>query len=97
MNNTYDIKTVSESTYASMVEHVPECVQVAEACQTDPSKCQLAKTLCSAWEMTPYYNTGLNPYDIRIPCEIPGLCYNFSMVCFYLQRSARRDYFYCLL
>lgn len=80
MNNSYGIKTVSEDAYASMVEHVPQCVALAQACQTDPSKCTLAQTLCGAWETTPYYQTGLNPYDIRIPCEVPGLCYNFSNV-----------------
>lgn len=26
----------------------------------------------------PYYNSGLNPYDVRIPCKVPGLCYDFS-------------------
>ena len=80
MNNSYDIKTVSEATYESMVAHIPACTKTAEACQSDPSTCVASKTLCSLWETTPYYQTGLNPYDIRIPCEVPGLCYNFSNV-----------------
>lgn len=29
---------------------------------------------------TTKYSTGLNVYDIRIPCEVPGLCYDFSNV-----------------
>ena len=28
---------------------------------------------------------GLNVYDIRIPCEVPGLCYDFSHVETFLQ------------
>lgn len=28
---------------------------------------------------------GLNVYDIRIPCEVPGLCYDFSRVETFLQ------------
>ena len=28
---------------------------------------------------------GLNVYDIRIPCEVPGLCYDFSNVETFLQ------------
>lgn len=31
-------------------------------------------------------HAGLNVYDIRIPCEIPGLCYDFSMVETFLAR-----------
>jgi cathepsin A (carboxypeptidase C) len=88
MNNTYGIKTVSEEAYASMVAHIPACVQTAEACQDDSSKCHTSQTLCSLWETTPYYETGLNPYDIRIPCEVPGLCYNFSNVETFLANPA---------
>jgi cathepsin A (carboxypeptidase C) len=80
MNNSYNIKTVSDAAYASMVDHVPQCTALATACQTDAAQCSKAKTLCGAWETSPYYSTGLNPYDIRIPCDVPGLCYNFSMV-----------------
>eukprot|EP01086_Lenisia_limosa_P012213 TRINITY_DN4003_c0_g1_i2.p1 TRINITY_DN4003_c0_g1~~TRINITY_DN4003_c0_g1_i2.p1 ORF type:complete len:426 (+),score=123.82 TRINITY_DN4003_c0_g1_i2:70-1278(+) len=29
--------------------------------------------------------TNINPYDIRIPCKIPGLCYDFSNVVSYLN------------
>jgi len=29
---------------------------------------------------------GLNVYDIRIPCEVPGLCYDFSGVEAFLTR-----------
>ena len=90
MNNSYGIKTVSEDTYASMVEHVPDCVALGETCNNGGTEqqCKLAQTLCGAWETSPYYATGLNPYDIRIPCEVPGLCYNFSMVDIWLTDPA---------
>jgi len=52
----------------------------AEAKASAAKTCKTAQSLCGAWETTPYYQTGLNPYDIRIPCEVPGLCYNFSNV-----------------
>jgi cathepsin A (carboxypeptidase C) len=90
MNNTYGIKTVSEATYASMVSKVPQCLQLAEACQTDSSKCHTAQILCGQWETTPYYNTGLNPYDIRIPCEVPGLCYDFSNIDAFMAAPSTR-------
>jgi cathepsin A (carboxypeptidase C) len=82
MNNTYGIKTVSETTYAAMVAKVPDCVSLATACNAGGSdqQCKAAQIACGQWETSPYYATGLNPYDIRIPCEVPGLCYNFTMV-----------------
>lgn len=42
--------------------------------------CQSAFVLCNTGLTSPYQATGLNPYDIRIPCEKPPLCYDFSKV-----------------
>ena len=78
MNNTYGIKTVSDEAYTKMVADVPKCVGLAEKCQEQPSACSPAQALCGAWETTPYYSTGLNPYDVRIPCDKEPLCYDFS-------------------
>jgi len=78
MNNSYDIKTVSDETYTEMVEKLPQCLALAEKCQTNAAACSSAYYACSIWELSPYEATGLNVYDIRIPCEVPGLCYNFT-------------------
>jgi cathepsin A (carboxypeptidase C) len=80
MNNSYGIKTVSEATYTEMVNHLPKCLSMAAACDEDPNglACSTAYYACSVWELSPYEATGLNVYDIRIPCEVPGLCYNFT-------------------
>jgi len=37
--------------------------------------------------MEPVTATGINPYDLRIPCEIPGLCYNFTNVDVWLNNA----------
>merc|ERR1712232_1118703 len=36
-------------------------------------------------ELVPYQMTGFNPYDMRIKCEKPPLCYDFSSVSTFLN------------
>lgn len=91
MNNTYDIKTVSEETYQKMVDHVPSCVKMAEACQDNVDACEAAYEYCNLFETTPYYNTGLNPYDIRVPCGEEQLCYDFSAEETFLNLNSTRS------
>ncbi|RYD81270.1 MAG: hypothetical protein EOP84_11265, partial [Verrucomicrobiaceae bacterium] len=90
MNNTYDIKTVSEDAYSKMLQHLPACVKMAQACQLDEAACEGAYTYCNLVETTPYYNTGLNPYDIRRPCGDNSLCYNMSNIDIFLNLPATR-------
>jgi cathepsin A (carboxypeptidase C) len=40
---------------------------------------------------SPYQATGLNPYDIRIKCEKPPLCYDFSNVQKWLNLKATKE------
>ena len=79
MNNTYDIKCVSEEAYENMVKHVPTCEKMAKLCQMNTTYCVAADDFCNVAETTPYYKTGLNPYDIRKPCE-GDLCYDFTNI-----------------
>ena len=51
---------------------------MAEACQKDNSKCEAADDYCNMKETSPYYATGLNPYDIRKPCGESSLCYDMT-------------------
>jgi cathepsin A (carboxypeptidase C) len=90
MNNTYNIKTVSEEQYQRMVDHVPSCTKLAKACQADVNMCEVADEYCNLFETTPYYSTGLNPYDIRKPCE-GDLCYDFTNVDVYLNLNSTRE------
>lgn len=91
MNNSYNIKTVSEESYQKMVEHVPSCVKLAEACQLNNDACMIADDYCNLMETTPYYNTGLNPYDIRVPCGESDLCYDFTNVETFLNLNSTRQ------
>jgi len=60
------------------------CVKAIGKCN-DPnsssaSACTSAFTKCAYSTNVPYQLTGYNPYDMRIKCEKPPLCYDFSHV-----------------
>ena len=90
MNNTYDIKCVSEETYQNMVDHIPACEKLIMACQVNTSACLPADDYCNLMLTTPYYRTGLNPYDIRKPCGDSSLCYDFSNLDTFLNLDSTR-------
>lgn len=91
MNNTYGVKAVTEEQYQKMVDHMPLCLNLIKACQANTEKCEQAYTYCNLMETTPYYNSGLNPYDIRIPCGDSDLCYDFSNIETFLNLESTRQ------
>ena len=96
MNNTYGVKAVSEADYVAMQAELPACVAQIHACNaggrsgSDKQACIEAQGACNNAQIGPYEEAGLNPYDVRIKCEIPGLCYNFSAPTQWLQQPAVR-------
>lgn len=91
MNNTYDIKTVSEEQYERMVDHVPGCTKLAKACQLDHELCEIADEYCQMFLTMPYYSTDLNPYDIRVPCGENPLCYDMDNIDTFLNLESTRE------
>jgi len=89
-NNSYGIKCVSEETYENMAKHVPTCTKLAKACQLNTSYCEAADDYCQIFLTMPYYNTGLNPYDIRKPCGDTDLCYDFDNIGVFLNKPETR-------
>jgi hypothetical protein len=90
-NNAHGIQTVSESTYDAMVEATPTCIDKISKCNDKGGfSCSLAYTYCNTKLTTPYYQTGLNPYDIRKECGDNPLCYDFSNVRAPSSRRAKR-------
>lgn len=62
------------------------CVAAIQACNAgDSSSCQTALLICNGALLMPYQLTGYNPYDMRIKCEDPPLCYNFEKQTAYLN------------
>lgn len=72
----------------SMRAAVPQCTKLIQECQDDISDCGEAQSFCNNAMFGPYEQTGLNPYDIRIPCAVPPLCYDFSGVSTLLNNAA---------
>jgi cathepsin A (carboxypeptidase C) len=91
MNNSYGIKTVSEEQYSKMLSHVNPCTLMGAACQESVDACETAYTYCNLFLTTPYYNSGLNPYDIRVPCGDNDLCYNFTNIETFLNLESTRQ------
>eukprot|EP00638_Chattonella_subsalsa_P003430 CAMPEP_0117757314 /NCGR_PEP_ID=MMETSP0947-20121206/14652_1 /TAXON_ID=44440 /ORGANISM="Chattonella subsalsa, Strain CCMP2191" /LENGTH=455 /DNA_ID=CAMNT_0005577173 /DNA_START=124 /DNA_END=1491 /DNA_ORIENTATION=- len=85
MNNTYGVKALSEHEYKVMKEETPKCLKMIEACQAITSTCGIAQQYCDMVTLLPYQRTGLNVYDIRVPCGEADLCYDFSHISKFLQ------------
>lgn len=88
---------VSGVALAAMRLAVPACLASIRACNAAngtmaDAVCAAAQTGCNAAEIEPYQLSGMNVYDMRMPCEVPGLCYDFSNVDKYLQRPEVLQY-----
>jgi cathepsin A (carboxypeptidase C) len=67
---------------AAMRAAAKRCISKISACNegNQSSACKDAFTTCNYGELVPYQLTGMNVYDMRIKCEKPPLCYDFSAV-----------------
>jgi len=79
---------ITLETYKQMQNELKVCLPAIAACQNDTSVCSLAQGVCNNGQIGPYEQTGLNPYDFRIPCEVPGLCYDESHVTAFFNEKA---------
>merc|ERR1712203_489819 len=69
------------------------CVKAITKCNDANSSlqgaaCTAAFTACAYTQNVPYQLTGYNPYDMRIKCEKPPLCYDFGKVETFLNTPA---------
>merc|ERR1712166_535757 len=90
-NNTYGVKAINLLEYKLMKWAVPSCVKSIQKCQNDTSACPGSQKGCGLKLTTPYQLSGLNPYDVRIKCQVPGLCYDFSAETSWLGLPATRS------
>ncbi|KAJ6786716.1 hypothetical protein PWT90_08974 [Aphanocladium album] len=82
---------LDQSTCRRMRNAVPGCQRAIQQCYNtqDDDDCSNASNSCGSVS-GPYYNTGLNPYDVRKQCEsgTGGLCYRgMNYVEQYLNRK----------
>ena len=80
-NNSHHIETVTESVFDKMVAATPQCISMIDKCNKSGGlSCSTAYSFCNAQLTSPYYSTGLNPYDIRKECGSDPLCYDFDNI-----------------
>lgn len=72
--------------YNIMKAVVPACTASIQECQKNVSACLIAMDLCNIGLVEPYSLTGMNPYDMRVKCAVPPLCYDFSNVGKFLKK-----------
>jgi len=77
--------------YDAMTAAVPVCIAAVEACQATFLACIPATDTCNLGLVEPYSLTGMNVYDMRIKCEHPPLCYDFSNVATYLKQASVQE------
>ncbi|ORX63449.1 peptidase S10, serine carboxypeptidase, partial [Basidiobolus meristosporus CBS 931.73] len=72
---------LSKSVCQKMYAAYPQCYKLATKCYKDPTfqKCNDATNYCSEYIENPYYDSGLNPYDVRKKCDPnSSLCYDIE-------------------
>mmetsp|Transcript_17843 Transcript_17843/g.21674 ORF Transcript_17843/g.21674 Transcript_17843/m.21674 type:complete len:550 (-) Transcript_17843:123-1772(-) len=96
-NSTTAPSRVTYSTYLAMQAATPVCVKLIEKCNvgsntTHGYSCLAALNFCNGALFSPYAASGYNTYDMRIKCEVPGLCYDFSNIQKYLSSQKVLNY-----
>lgn len=82
INNTVECAALKAATVA--------CEATLAACNSgvpvvSQAGCAAAMETCALGFQLPYMATGLNPYDVRIKCAVPPLCYDMSNDVTYLN------------
>ena len=77
----------TQAQYDRMQGEIAGCVKAIHSCNEGGNAivCDYAKFVCNLEFLSPYTETGLNPYDMTKKCAVPPLCYDFSNVDTYLN------------
>merc|ERR1712228_37642 len=80
INSPYSGIPISKTLYNTMSSRIPKCQSEINDCneEGDNNDCDNAYSTCMEDEVEPVTATGVNPYNLNIKCEVPGLCYDFS-------------------
>jgi len=77
-----DHKLVTPQALALMELGAPACLALIRGCSLNSTlnwlACYNAYIECNYLELLPVQFTGINMYDIREPCKVPPLCYDFT-------------------
>ena len=88
-NSTTADHVIGKLTFEAMTNAIPDCQSQIEKCNNDGStdECDTAYEYCTLHELEPVTATGVNPYNLDEPCEVAGLCYNFTNVGIWLNNK----------
>jgi len=84
---SYDNGLIDKDLKDKIDQVYPVCETLINACKLFKPACLMAVEECQLSVVMPLMNaiaqhqfngTQMNPYDIRIPCDVPPLCYDFS-------------------
>ena len=87
-NSTTAPQVITKEEYEKMKKSVPACIESIKMCNAFEGKnpfCFAALVVCNMALMKPYQDHGMNPYDMRLKCEKPPLCYDFSEIDVFLN------------
>ena len=89
INSPYPGIPISRTLYNTMTSRISKCQSEILKCNQDnnSNECDNAYNICMTDEVEPVTATGVNPYNLDIKCQIPGLCYNFSAETIYLNNN----------
>ena len=77
---------IGKTEYETMTKLIPQCQEKIMKCNEDPENnpCDQAYSACMESQVEPVTATGVNPYDLRVPCGDEQFCYNFTLVFVFL-------------
>lgn len=87
------IRNIAEQRAMKHSKFKKPCFDQTEACNRgDREQCVNALQSCAMATLIPYGKaTGHNHYDMRIPCEVPGLCYDMDTVDVFFNDPSVRE------
>lgn len=88
-NSTTAPQVVTKDEFDAMEGSVESCVDLIDLCNSYDGQnpaCLAAMLYCNLNLMQPYQAHGMNPYDMRLKCENPPLCYDFAAIGQFLNR-----------
>lgn len=80
LSSPYEGIPISQKVFNGMESQVSKCQSEIEKCNEsdNANDCDNAYSFCMESQTEPVTATGVNPYNLDIKCEVPGLCYDFS-------------------
>ena len=80
VNSPYSGIPISTALFNTMSKRIPTCQSQINQCNEkgDNNDCDNAYNTCMDDEVEPVTATGVNPYNLDIKCQVPGLCYDFT-------------------